>query len=161
MDRSQSGPDEGPLAIPTIDQLTEEHLAADLIRGQNGIIECLFQVEGILNLLPQTATASNTGAGTAQAEEAQFNLQIHPRNRAVINRLFINGTNMRENLEEREDLLKGRKQELVVALREGRELAKEPMPEWWMRERRSVDWVYGLEAPLFTEEAWAILEFCE
>ncbi|KAJ5350594.1 hypothetical protein N7541_008321 [Penicillium brevicompactum] len=67
---------------------------------------------------------------------------------------------MRENLEEREDLLKGRKQELVVALREGRDLVKEPMPEWWMRERRSVDWVYGLEAPLFTEEAWAILEFC-
>ena len=30
-----------------------------------------------------------------------------------------------------------------------------------MRERRSVDWVYVLEAPLFTEEAWAILEFCE
>ena len=51
-------------------------------------------------------------------------------NRAVINRLFINGTKMRENLEEREDLLKRRKQELVVDLREGRDLAKEPMPEW-------------------------------
>ncbi|KAK9857117.1 hypothetical protein MYU51_021755 [Penicillium brevicompactum] len=79
MDRSQSGPDEGPLAIPTAGEPTEGSEAMDIIYGQNGIIECLFQVEGILNLLPQTATASNTGAGTAQAEEVQFNLQIHPR----------------------------------------------------------------------------------
>ena len=48
----------GPLVIPMFDNLTEQNTAAYLIRGQNGIIDCLYQVDGLRNLLPQAATAT-------------------------------------------------------------------------------------------------------
>ncbi|KAK9857119.1 allantoinase [Penicillium brevicompactum] len=46
-----------------MDEHREANAAADIICGQGGIIDCLFHVEGLPNLLPQATIASNkTGA---------------------------------------------------------------------------------------------------
>ncbi|KAJ5343609.1 uncharacterized protein N7506_003433 [Penicillium brevicompactum] len=72
-------PGEGPFPIPTLDELTEGRTAGEIIRGQEGIIESLFQVEGLLNLIPQAAPASTSGREVAELEELRRDLQSHLR----------------------------------------------------------------------------------
>ena len=79
MNRSHHEPGEGPFPIPTLDELTEGRTAGEIIRGQEGIVDCLFQVEGLLNLLPQAAPASTSGREVTELEELRRDLQSHLR----------------------------------------------------------------------------------
>lgn len=64
------------MVILTIDDLTEESTAAYLIRNRNGIVDCLCQVEGLLNLLPQTATATKkTGTDVTELKQLLSDFQ--------------------------------------------------------------------------------------
>lgn len=55
MNRSQPGPAEGPVSIPTVEMLTDSSRATEIIRNYGGIVECLLHVDHELNMHSQPA----------------------------------------------------------------------------------------------------------
>ncbi|KAJ5352681.1 hypothetical protein N7452_001655 [Penicillium brevicompactum] len=61
---------------------------------------------------------------------------------------------MRDDLLVAKYLLKERKLQFYVALRDGRDLSVQPMAREWIRERRSMDWMHLEEAPVSEFGVW-------
>ncbi|KAK9850847.1 hypothetical protein MYU51_011437 [Penicillium brevicompactum] len=99
-------------------------------------------------MIGATPGAQTRGSNPPFLCDAAYNDQ------AVIHRHFINGSNMRDDLLVAKDLLKERKLQFYVALRDGRDLSVQPMAREWIRERRSMDWMHLVEAPVSEFGVW-------
>lgn len=79
MNRSHHEPGEASFPITTIDNSVVGNTAAHLIRGEEGIIDRLFHVDGLFNLLLEAVPASSTSAGVTEVEELRSEFQSRLR----------------------------------------------------------------------------------
>lgn len=59
LNRSQPGPAEGPVSIPTVEEPTDSSQATEVIRSDGGIVECLLYVDHQLNMYSQLALVAS------------------------------------------------------------------------------------------------------